>query len=53
MLLRNSPFMEEVRLTGLTRLRERAIRSYNLVNTVSRASPTKGKYLNNTSPPTC
>ena len=31
---------------------ERIARSLNLVNTVSRTSPTKGKFLNNTKPPT-
>jgi len=31
---------------------ERIARSLNLVDTVSRTSPTKGKFLNNTTPPT-
>ena len=32
--------------------KERIARSLHLVNTVSRTSPTKGKFLNNTTPPT-
>ena len=38
MLLRNFPFVGEVRLTVLTRFRERAIRSYR---TIDRVGPSK------------
>jgi hypothetical protein len=37
-LLRNFPFVGEVRLTVLTRFRERAIRSYR---TIDRVGPSK------------
>ena len=40
-LLRNFPFVGEVRLTVLTRFRERAIRSYR---TIDRLGPSKGDF---------
>jgi len=43
-LLRNFPFVKEVRLTVLTRLRERAIRSFR---TIGRVGPGKRDFTDN------
>ena len=45
MLLRNFPFVGEVRLTVLTRFRERAIRSYRTIDRVGLVNATSRRSL--------